>query len=162
MLKISFDGTDAQLMTYLRSRMGVVREALRVKMTGLMIMLQAHIVGEKLSGQMLQHRTGKLIDSVRLNPDPAVASETEVEGGVQAGGGPAWYARPLHDGTGPYEIVAKNKKALMFVLDGKTIFCKRVMHPGLKARPFMTSSLDEMRGTITEGLQEAANEGLSK
>lgn len=161
MLRIDFEGSDERLLAFVRSRMPVLREALRIKMTGLLILLQAHVVGQKLSGQMLHHRTGKLIDSVRLNPPQAMATENEVAGALQAGGGPAFYARPLHDGTGSFEIVPKTKKALMFILDGKTVFAKRVMHPGFKPHPFMTESLDEMRDTIVAGLQDATNVALS-
>jgi len=78
MLRIDFDGSDQRLLAYIRSRMPVLREALRIKMTGLMIALQAHIVGEKLSGQVLHHRTGKLIDSIRLDPPSSKVGSTAV------------------------------------------------------------------------------------
>jgi len=161
MIRIEFDGTDQQLVAFVRSRMSVLREALRIKMNGLMLMLQAHIVGQKLSGQMLHHRTGKLIDSVRLNPAEATATENEVAGGVSAGGGPAWYAKLLQDGTRAHEIVPVNKKALAFLLDGKQVIVRRVMHPGTKPFPFMTESAEETREQILAGLQSAANGALS-
>jgi hypothetical protein len=132
-------------------------------MTGLMIALAAHIVGEKLSGHVLHHRTGKLIDSVRLNPPQATATENEVVGGVQAGGGPAWYGRVWElEGFKAHEIVPVTKKALAFMLDGKQVIVKRVMIPAQGPRPFMKPAFDEMREQIISGLQSAANEALSK
>jgi hypothetical protein len=163
MLRIDFDGSDQRLLAYIRSRMPVLREALRIKMTGLMIALQAHIVGEKLSGQVLHHRTGKLIDSIRLDPPQATATENEVSGGVVGGGGPVPYARIWEEtGWKAHEIVPVNKKALAFMLDGKQIIVRRVMVPAQGPRPFMKPSFEEMREQIIGGLQQAANEALSK
>ena len=138
MLRIDFEGSDERLLAFVRSRMPVLREALRIKMTGLMLMLAAHIVGDKLSGQVLHHRTGKLIDSVRLNPSQATASENEVAGGVESSGGPAWYGRGWElTGFKAHEIVPVNKKALAFMLDGKQVIVRRVMVPAQGPRPFM-------------------------
>ena len=47
------------------------------------------------------------------------------------------YAPDVEFGTGPHEIVPKEKKALHFFIKGAEIFAKRVMHPGTKAKPFM-------------------------
>src|SRR5208337_347526 len=93
MLRIDFEGSDQRLVAYIRSRMPELREALRIKMQGLMLLLQSRIVGSKLSGQVLHHRTGKLIDSIRLNPSEATATENEVTGGVQGAGAVAWYGK---------------------------------------------------------------------
>jgi hypothetical protein len=162
-INIDFEGTDQQLVAFVRSRMPVLKEALRLKMQALMLMLQAHIIGTKLTGQVLHQRTGKLIDSVRLNPAEATATDLAVEGGVQAGGGPAWYARIWElTGLPAYEIVPVNKKALAFMLDGKQIIVRRVMHPAVGPKPFMKPSFEEKRDEILAGLQEAANGAMSQ
>lgn len=52
------------------------------------------------------------------------------------------YAAYQEYGThGPYEIKAKNKKALAFKVGGKTILVKKVMHPGVKATPYIRPAL---------------------
>lgn len=48
----------------------------------------------------------------------------------------------LEEGTRPYVIRPKSKKALRFVSGGKTIFAKRVDHPGIKARPVVGPTVD--------------------
>jgi hypothetical protein len=48
------------------------------------------------------------------------------------------YAAPVHEGSeGPYPIVPKRKKALKFKIGGQTIIVKKVIHPGVKPRPFL-------------------------
>src|SRR5438132_4498213 len=113
MIRVTFSGTDAKAAAFLRSRAPAIIQALTVKMNSLAIRLQAKIVGEKLSGQVLAHRTGKLAGSVRVIP--ATAEGGVLRAGVEAGGGPAWYGR-IHEygGQGAYEIVPVNKKALAF------------------------------------------------
>lgn len=37
----------------------------------------------------------------------------------------------------PYEIKPKNKPYLIFQLNGKTVYAKKVTHPGIKAQPYM-------------------------
>jgi len=39
--------------------------------------------------------------------------------------------------TGPYEIRPKNSKFLVFKVGGKTVFTKKVVHPGVKAHPYL-------------------------
>jgi hypothetical protein len=54
------------------------------------------------------------------------------------------YALPVHDGTGPYIIVPKKKKALKFKVGGKTVFAKKVRHPGVAGRPFLRRAAEEV------------------
>jgi len=44
---------------------------------------------------------------------------------------------------GPYEIRAKNKKALAFKVGGATVFRKKVMHPGVKAHPYIRPAMEQ-------------------
>lgn len=122
--------------------------------------LQAKITGEKLSGQLLKQRTGKLIGSVRTLT--VTNDGTTIEGGVQAGGGPAYYAKFQNYGTaGPYEIKPIDPKGVLaFMIDGKQAFAKRVMHPGLPARNFMESTLEESQAGIVASLQSAVDEAI--
>ena len=159
MIILTFNGTDAALIQSIQGKAEKIITALRVKLDILDIQLQAKIVGEKLHGQVLNQRTGKGAASVRFTP--AFEDGTELTGSVLAGGGPAFYLRFQHDGTkGPYPIVPTNKKALAFMMNGKQVFAKMVMHPGLTAKPFATDSLNEMTPDFVTGLQEALNEAV--
>lgn len=48
-------------------------------------------------------------------------------------------------GTREHEIRPVSKKALSFVVNGRRVTVKKVMHPGTKATHFMTRALDEAR-----------------
>lgn len=37
----------------------------------------------------------------------------------------------------PYEIRPKSAKALVFQVNGRTVFARKVIHPGVKAQPYM-------------------------
>ena len=162
-MKVSFEGSDQRFVQFLRSRLPTIKTALTERMQALMISLQAHIVADKLSGQVLHHRTGHLIDSVRLEPPQATVEGQMVVGGVQSGGAIATYAKIHEYGTtDSYEIVPSTKKALAFLVNGRQVVVKRVLHPPFPERSFMRSSLEDMRQTIVAGLQSAINESLSK
>lgn len=141
---------------YLQERTTAIRVALAEKMTAVSTMLQSKIVGDKLSGQLLNRRSGKLSDSVRV--EAVVATETEIDGGVTAGGGPVNYAAALEDGAKAHVIMPKNAKALAFMIDGKQIFAMRVNHPGNRAYSYMKGTLTENADTIRGEFQDAASE----
>lgn len=142
---------------FLESKITSVRAALTARMDYWSARLQQIIVNDKLQGQLLKHRTGKLGDSVRGEPTQVTASS--IEGGVVAGGGPVDYARPLEYGSSAHEIVPVTAKALHFFIDGKEVFAKRVMHPGTRAYAFMRGTLDENAQDFIASMQDAANEG---
>jgi hypothetical protein len=49
----------------------------------------------------------------------------------------AEYAAVVHDGSGPYTIRPRTKKALRFTVGGQVVFAKSVRHPGTRARPWL-------------------------
>lgn len=152
MIRLTFSGSDAALVERFRAKSAEIVLKLARKLQGLNFELQAKIQGEKLQGQVLKQQSGKLAASVRALP---VEQEPgQIRGSVQAGGGPAFYGRIQEKGgTTEYDIAPVDKKALAFMLNGKNVFAKLVHHPPLKARPFMSTSLDEMSGEIVSGLQ---------
>src|ERR1043166_2857685 len=97
MLRISFQGSDQTLIQNLNGKRPRILLALRTKLDALDIALQAKIVGEKLSGQVLQHRSGKLPGSIRYIP--ATIAGLTLAGYVEGGGGPALYGRFHEYGT---------------------------------------------------------------
>jgi len=139
-----------------------ILEYVQMRVNRLLIMLQAKIVGEKLQGQVLRHITGKLSRSVVVIP--AELRGTVVTGYVEAAAPPAAYGVGHERGTdSSYEIVAVRKKALMWIAaGGAKRFATKVMHPPIKRRSFMVSSLNEMRTQILEELSAATAEGMGK
>lgn len=72
------------------------------------------------------------------------------------------YAPYMEFGTGsksefggqPYEIKPKSGKYLKFQSNGKTVFVKKVMHPGVDPRPFMRPAVEEAMGGLADKLAE--------
>lgn len=104
--------------------------------------LSSFIKAQKLSGQYLKNRTGTLRRAVHDLMDGG--------DGVVRVGKEAPYGKFQHEGTKPYSIFPNRKKALRFVIGGRTIFAKKVDHPGLKPKPFMTDALREQRTVIRD------------
>lgn len=136
---------------------------LTAKMNLLMFKLQAKIVGEEIPG-MFPNGAPNIAASVRAIP--AEPTGTVIHGEVQAGG-PRTTKTTLHSGaqvdyaavqhagiSHSYQILPFNKKALAFLLDGKRIIARSVMHPGLRPRPFMTQGLADMQEQIVAELSQ--------
>jgi hypothetical protein len=56
-------------------------------------------------------------------------------------GTPIKYAVPLHDGADPHIIRPRRKKALKFEWMERTVFFKKVHHPGIGSTPFLTVAM---------------------
>lgn len=159
MLSVQLSG-DRELITRLQSMPEAVRNALLRKVTVLTIELQKKIRTEKLSGQVLNKRTGALQSSIFRE---VISTATSVEGKVAAGKDVPYAAIHEYGGTTkPHVIAPKNAQALHFFMNGKEIFAKSVNHPGSKMpmRSYMRSALGEMRVEIVEGMTEAVKEGM--
>ncbi len=116
-IRLSFNDTDRLAIAQLNGKGNAIVQALAGKLTYLMLQLQQHIVRDKLSGQVLHHRSGKLAGSIVAYPTEAQGSQ--LAGKVEGAGGPAWYGQ-VHElgGRGPYDIYPVNKKALAFFPQG--------------------------------------------
>lgn len=131
-------------------------QAIVRKVQRFVLLLQQKIKREKLQGQVLAHRSGRLDRSIIALP--VVAEGPVVSGEVQGAGPPAGYG-VFHEkgGTHSYIIEPKSKKALMFIAQGGAkAFARKVNHPAIKMRSFMRSSLEEMQSEIIAGLQETS------
>jgi hypothetical protein len=51
------------------------------------------------------------------------------------------YAAAVHNGARPHVIVPRTRRALKFVVDGRTVFASKVNHPGNSARPWLTRAM---------------------
>lgn len=116
-MKMGFGGSDQELLARMAAREPRIISALSRRMTMLMLRLQEYVVREKLSGQVLHRRSGKLAGSVRALP--AAIEGSQLVGRVLAGGGPAHYGK-VHEfgGRTAYEILPVRKRALAFFPQG--------------------------------------------
>jgi hypothetical protein len=158
--QIRFTVDPSQMDGYLANKGDAIIAALTLRTTAVNIALQAKIQG-KLEGQLLKSHTHKLAGSVRTIP--TVSDGSKISGGVQAGGGPAFYAKYLEDGSQPHIIRPKDPKGVLaFMVGDKMIFARVVHHPGTKAYLFMKGTLQEERTGIVEQLQSAAKEAAAQ
>lgn len=148
MIALTFEKYNPDL---LKQRSVEIIEALELQMNALMVKLQAHIVSDKLSGQVLHHRTGTLIASIITHP--VVLSASAMVGMVTGASGPAWYGR-VHEYGGSFVTSRKLKRPAHMVRrkGGERVMTGSPYGIHFPERSFMRSSLDDMRAEITEKL----------
>lgn len=122
--------------------------------------LERHVKQDKLQGQVLHHRSGRLANSV--HSEFYQESQTTLYGAV---GTNVEYAA-IHEfgGTIPAHVVmAKTAQALAFIPKGsdEIIFRRKVMIPDVQMpeRSFLRSALTDMRGKIHDDIEAAARGG---
>lgn len=136
-----------------------IRAALVAKAGVLAAKLQAKI-GQKLSGEVLQMKSGALAGSLGVTIE-------ETSGGVAvrlATSADVKYAA-IHEFGGvipPHEIVPDKAKALAFLVGGKQAFAARVNLPAIAMpeRSYMRTSLAEMADDIRDELAATAIEAI--
>jgi phage gpG-like protein len=131
-------------------------------MRGLTINLQEHVIRDKLSGQVLNQKSGALARSIQ---QMVTATDETVTGEVFSAGD-VKYAR-IHEygGTTPaHDIIPTKANALAFAIGGKQIFAKIVHHPGSKMpeRSFLRSSLADQATEIMDGLRSATLKAMRR
>lgn len=148
---------DKQVIAKLDALPGRLHDALLKRVTALSLQMAA-TVKQKLSGQVLQVRSGNLRRSIQS----AVANDpTQVSGRIFSDQSVRYGAIHEYGGTTkPHVIEAKNGGVLAFQAGGRMMFARRVNHPGSKipARPFMRPTLAEYRDKIVDNFQAAASE----
>lgn len=166
MLKISIVGAP-DVIRRLQERGPEILAALQSKMTELMFKLQSKIVGESIP-TFFSPRGQNIARTVRAIP--ATLEGSTIVGEVAAGGPQTTkvtlksgrevdYAAVQEKGIShSYEILPFNKKALAFLMDGKQFILKSVIHPPMKARPFMRAELENMESQIVAELQDTFSE----
>ena len=161
LFRADWEGSDTRVVAMLRAKAPLLIERLSAKLNLIMYKLKAHIVGDKLSGQVLNARSGTLRGSIRVNE--ATDSGETLSASVEGGGGPALYGRFHEFGTSnAYEIVPVNKKALAFEMGGQKIVVRSVMHPPIAERSFMRTGFEDIRPTILPTLREGIHEALKE
>jgi hypothetical protein len=155
------DNVDAYAVR-LKARATTLTQKLVVTINKLTIRMQQRILNRPGSPASASHRRkGWLGNSVR--PIPATTDGSMVTGGVQGAGGDAWYGRLFEDGTTrAYEVMARDKKAMMFAMHGEQVLLRKVMHPAFDSSKlaFMSPVLREMEQEITAEIQAATVEAM--
>ncbi len=157
MFALQLDGlkeADAQLTAY----PAALTAALSAKAAELAAALADMVKNDKLSGAVLNTRSGALRDSIAASVSTdadsilaSVGSEGDVKyAAIQEYGGK----------TSAHEILPVKAAALAFVIGGAQLFARRVEHPGslIPERSYLRSSLDDMRDEIVAALADAATE----
>lgn len=115
----------------------------------------------ELAASNILIRSGRLRDSVSqsYHPDHIMRiKDWELEIGTKVP-----YAVYHQEGTSAYIITPREAKALRFVgNNGEWVFAKRVSHPGLPARPFLTltdEDIADIQRTVMDWLLGEGGEG---
>ena len=139
-----------------------IHDALFKKATAYALLLESHIKADKLSGQVLNVRTGNLRRSIFSGVDDngdTIEIWAKQSGDVKYGA--------IHEfggKTAAHDILPMKAKALHFIVGGKEIFAKIVHHPGsvMPERSYMRSSLEDMKDSIIAGLKDAVVKEFAK
>lgn len=164
MFTVSLAG-GSELIERLDAMPAVVKAVLQTKVNALAIQLQAHVVRDKLSGQVLNVRTGALRRSIQ---EAVEATDTSVTGKVFSAGDVKYAAIHEYGGTVPaHDIYPSKAEALAFVIGGRQVFAKVVHMPAVNMpeRSFLRSALadmaeqivGEMKSAVVQGVQQAVN-----
>ena len=135
MLTLSFGGTDQETIEKVQQYFPRLVIEWTKTIDGKSIKMQAKVVSEKLQGQVLQHRSGKLANSIRVIPSQLEGGV--ISGGVEGAGGPAWYGVVQErGGTRAYDIRPVNKQALAFIPSGSGLSLgeQRTITRGIRTR----------------------------
>jgi hypothetical protein len=96
------------------------------------------VVGPKLKTAMQDAApvdTGNLKSKIILITEP---------GKIRVGTHGVPYTKYVVEGTAPHDIVPKTSSVLVFKVGGKTVYAKKVRHPGTKPNPFMKVSVERV------------------
>jgi phage gpG-like protein len=159
MLSVTLTG-DADLAARLDGMPGAVFAAVAAKSAALADRL-LDLVGRKLSGGVLQSRSGALASSVGVD-GPAITDDGVVTT-LFAGAGLKYAAIQEYGGvTAPHDILPVRAKALAFLAGGQQVFARVVHNPGshIPERSYLRSSLAEMAVAIEAGMKAAVLDAL--
>jgi phage gpG-like protein len=151
------EGAD-ELAEQLASLPGAMLARLEAKAQDLAAALVEKVREEKLSGALLQVRSGDLKASIAAQIS---ISGTTIDATVGSFGDVKYAAIQEYGGhTAPHEILPEKAQALAFVAGGQLRFARRVEHPGsaIPAKAYLGSSLEEARDGIVAELSSVAQE----
>jgi phage gpG-like protein len=161
MFNVTLQGAS-EFVERLEQMPAVVQALLRSKVEALAIQLQAHVIRDKLSGQVLGVKTDALRRSIQ---EVVEASDDSVIGKVFSAGDVKYAAIHEYGGTIPaHDIYPSKAQALAFVVGGKTVFAKHVHIPDVKMpeRSFLRSALADMAPEISSEMKAAVIQGIQQ
>jgi len=151
---------DTEVIAKFKSMPSAVHAALLQKVYALSLKLEAHVKKNKLSGQVLSRKSGRLIRSIGSRVLDTGASIFGIV--FQSGDVPYGAIHEFGGKTGAHLIVPKKAAVLAFLgKAGGTVFARKVNHPGSQfpSRSYMRSSLRDMSTEISLGMKEAIVKG---
>jgi phage gpG-like protein len=161
MIGLQITGTE-QVLEKLGAVTGKVRVAAKSSLDMWARELAGYIKAEKLSGQVLNRRSGSLSDSV--NKGDTVDTGSTISGVVRAGLDVPYAKIHEYGGLIPAHIVvATNAKALCFSVGGVTRFAKSVQIPAVNMpeRSYMRSRLQDKAPDGIAELRAAVKEAIA-
>jgi len=156
MLSVEIEGDD-ELVARFAATPDAIRAALAQKFGELAQKLEDKIKNEKLDGEVLVARDGRLRESIVVSLDETGASLSAY--GVK-------YAAAQEFGFDGTESVGSHSRTIREAF-GRAIAPKTIVVQAfsrqmrLPERSYMRSSLDEMREEIAQALRDAVDEGLN-
>ena len=151
MFSVSLSGDDA-LAARLGAFPNALSAALAAKAQTLADALADAIRNDKLSGQVLNARTGALRDSIGVE---VVSDGDGIVATIGSFGDVKYAAIQEYGGrTAAHEILPSKARVLAFVAGGAMHFAARVEHPGstIPARAYLRLSLEEQSDAIVAAL----------
>ncbi len=143
MIETDISGSD-EVVARLSGFPAALHDRLLATMERLGIALQAAVVA-KLSGEVLQRRSGRLADAQHWRIDDA-GDTIAISVGFDPDEVPYGAIQEYGGTTRAHLIAARHAQALAFTVGGRLAFAKHVNHPGsrIPARSFLRSALAEM------------------
>lgn len=140
-----------------------VGEAIYQMVQRQVLLLQAHVVRDKLSGQVLNVRSGALRRSIQARVEKL--GELVVRGFVYSAGDVKYAGIHEFGGkTAPHDIYPTHGQALRFAMGGETVFAKVVHHPGsqMPERSYLRSGLYDRASDIEEDARQTVAKALER
>lgn len=159
-ISIEFTGREA-VLARLGEAPAKIRTAAKSSLDIWATELAGYIKAEKLSGQVLNRRSGALSRSVY--PDKRETADT-ISGGARAGNDVPYAKIHEYGGLIPaHQVVVKNAKALAFTVGGMLRFAHSVQIPDVQMpeRSYMRSSLREQAPEGINELRAAVREAIA-
>lgn len=155
MISISLVG-DRQLIARMASLPASVHASILAKVYELTLRLEARVKTQKLNGQVLNRKTGRLARSIGSKVEDNV---TSVLGVVFQSADVPYGAIHEFGGKIPAHVIRPKKASVLrfFSKSGDKVFARSVNHPGaiMPERSYLRSSLRDMSTEISLGLKEA-------
>lgn len=150
MIAIEIAGADA-LVERLQSMPERVAASLASAMAGLGVDLRGR-VQDSMTASGLQSRSGRLARSIEIEAD-----ETSVSAAIDTAAVPYAAIQEYGGTTRAHVIEAINAAALRFQIGGRTVFAKRVMHPGsvIPAHSFLATALAALTPVARDAMVDA-------